>query len=148
MLIFLIDNSHRKLESNEPSIYYFLQDGWGSKLLLEYDYKLSSKSQLRINYSTRVSQSFSGIRWKHGLYKLNQIDNTTASLLGLQVEGERNGDRGFIVDKYTLSYRYRFNAYKEWLYFEVEPFVEWLEEDNYHTIPGIALRVEGFFYKN
>ncbi|GHE95634.1 hypothetical protein GCM10011501_26450 [Thalassotalea profundi] len=139
------DNHSLKIE---PSIYYFLQDGWGSKLLLEYDYQLSKKSQLRFNYSTHVSQSFSGVRWKHGVYKLNQINNTTASLLGLQVEGERNGERGFIVDKYTLSYRYRFNAYKEWLYFEVEPFVEWPEEDNYHTIPGIALRVEGFFYKN
>ncbi|XQW85079.1 hypothetical protein ACOYR1_18445 [Thalassotalea piscium] len=132
----------------EPSLYYFLKDGWGSKLLLEYDYQISPKSQLRINYSTRISQSFSGIRWKHGLYQLNQIDRTTASLFGLQVEGERNGDRGFIIDKYTLSYRYRFNAYKDWLYFEVEPFIEWPETLNYHTIPGIALRVEGFFYKN
>lgn len=140
--------SNRHSLKVEPSLYYFLKDGWGSKLLLEYDYQLSKKTQFRVNYSTRGSQSFSGVRWKHGLYKLSQIDNTTASLLGLQVEGERNGDRGFIIDKYTLSYRYRFNAYKEWLYFEVEPFVEWPEEINYNTTPGIALRVEGFFYKN
>lgn len=132
----------------EPSVYYFLADGWGSKLLLEYDYKLSDQSQFRINYSTRGSQSYSGVRWKHGFYKLNQIDTTTASLVGLQVEGERNGERGFVVDKYTLSYRYRFNAYKEWLYFEVEPFLEWPEDVNYRTTPGIALKVEGFFYKH
>lgn len=132
----------------EPSAYYFLDDGWGSKLLLEYDYQLSKQAQFRINYSTRGSQAYSGIKWKHGMYKLNQIDSTTASLFGLQVEGVRNSDRGFVIDKYTLSYRYRFNAYKKWLFFEVEPFMEWPEERNYKTTPGIALRIEGYFYKH
>jgi hypothetical protein len=68
-------------------------------------------------------------------------------VLGIQVEGERNGDRGFIIDNYTLSYRYRFNALREWLFFEVEPFIEFPEEENYTTTPGVALRIEGFFHK-
>jgi len=131
----------------EPSIYYFLDDGAGAKLLLEYDYQQNDNSQYRINYSIRGSESFSGIRWKHGFYKLTQLLDNAASITGLQIEGERNGDRGFVVDKYTLSYRYRFNALRSWLFFEVEPFLEWAEEDNYTTTPGLALRVEGFFYK-
>lgn len=131
----------------EPSIYYYLDDGYGAKLLLEYDYQLTQKSQFRVNYSIRGSESFSGIKWKHGLYHLNQINETTASVISLQVEGERNGSRGFFVDNYTLGYRYRFNALREWLYFEIEPFVEFPEQENYKTTPGIALRVEGFFHK-
>lgn len=131
----------------EPSLYYYLNDGVGAKLLLEYDYQLSKKSQFRLNYSIRGSESFSGIRWKHGLYHLDQIDNTTATVVSLQVEGERNGSRGFFIDNYTASYRYRFNALREWLYFEIEPFLEFPEQENYKTTPGIALRVEGFFHK-
>ncbi|ASP47788.1 hypothetical protein [Cognaticolwellia beringensis] len=131
----------------EPSLYYYLDEGLGAKLLLEYDYQLSKKSQFRINYSIRGSAEFSGIRWKHGFYKLHQINETTASVLSLQVEGERNGDRGFVIDKYTLGYRYRFNALRDWLFFEIEPFVEFPEEENYSTTPGIALRIEGFFHK-
>ena len=131
----------------EPSVYYYLDDGLGAKLLLEYDYQLSKKSQFRINYSIRGSAAFSGIRWKHGFYKLKQIDETTASVWSMQVEGERNGERGFIIDKYTLGYRYRFNALRDWLFFEVEPFLEFPEQENYSTTPGIALRVEGFFHK-
>jgi len=131
----------------EPSIYYFLGDGLGAKLLLEYDYQLSDSTQFRINYSVRGSESFSGLRWKHGFYHLNQIDTKTAAIWTFQVQGERNGDRGFVTDEYLLSYRYRFNAVKEWLFFEVEPFLEFPEEENYSTTPGIALRVEGFFYK-
>jgi hypothetical protein len=131
----------------EPSLYYYLDDGLGAKLLLEYDYQLSKKSQFRINYSIRGSAAFSGIRWKHGFYKLNQINETTASVLSLQAEGERNGARGFVVDKYTLGYRYRFNALKDWLFFEIEPFLEFPEQENYSTTPGIVLRIEGFFHK-
>ncbi|MGB1262339.1 MAG: hypothetical protein ACPG52_05455 [Cognaticolwellia sp.] len=131
----------------EPSLYYYLGDGLAAKLLLEYDYKLSNKSLLRMNYSIRGSAEFSGIRWKHGLYKLHQINDTTASVISLQVEGERNGARGFVIDNYTVGYRYRFNALRAWLFFEVEPFLEFPEQENYTTTPGIALRVEGFFHK-
>jgi hypothetical protein len=132
----------------EPSTYYFLDDGLGAKLLLEYNYQHHEKSQYRVNYSIRGSESFSGIRWKHGFYQLEQLTSTAASVVGLQVEGERNGARGFFIDKYTLSYRYRFNALQKWLYFEVEPFLEWSQEESYATTPGIAFRIEGFFSKS
>jgi len=131
----------------EPSVYYYLGDGLGAKLLLEYNFQYDEKSQYRINYSIRGSESFSGIRWKHGFYQLNQLDSTTASVFGLQVEGERNGARGFFTDKYTLNYRYRFNAFQKWIFFEIEPFLEWSKDENYTTTPGIALRIEGFFSK-
>lgn len=141
----IITNSHAfKIE---PSIYYFLDDGLGAKLLAEYEYQISLQQQLRVNYSIRGSEAFSGIRWKHGLYHLQQFSLDKAGALGVVVEGERNGERGFIIDKYTLSYRYRFNAYKEWLFFDVEPFLEWPEQKDYKTTPGIALRVEGYFNK-
>jgi len=131
----------------EPSVFYFLDDGFGSRLLLEYNYQQDANTQYRIDYSIRGSESFSGIRWKHGFYKLKHLDNKTASVISLQVEGERNGERNFVVDDYTLSYRYRFNAYKEWLFFEVEPFLEWPETEDYRTSVGIAFKVEGHFYK-
>lgn len=131
----------------EPSVFYVLQDGVGSRLLLEYEYQLSQTSQFRINYSIRGSESFSGIKWKHGLYYLQQFSSKKAGALGLVVEGEKNSDHSFITDRYTLNYRYRFNASKKWLFFEIEPFLEFPEKDNYEVSPGIALRVEGYFYK-
>ena len=132
----------------EPSVYYYLDDGLGAKFLMEYEYQLNVQEQLRVNYSIRGSESFSGIEWKHAFYHLHQYSLADAGALGLIVEGERNGERGFLIEKYTLSYRYRFNAIKEWLFFDIEPFIEWPEEDNYKTVPGIALRVEGYFTKN
>lgn len=132
----------------EPAVFYFMDDGLGARLLLEYDYQLSLRNQFRFDYSIRGSEAFSGIRWKHGFYHLHQFSLKQAGALGLVIDGERNGENGFIIDNYTLSYRYRFNAYKRWLFFEIEPFLEWPEDENYKTTLGIALRVEGYFYKN
>jgi len=140
----LSENSVFKVE---PSVFYFLGDGFGSRLLLEYNFQNNQDTQYRINYSIEGSESFSGIRWKHGLYQLKHLSDKSASVTSFQVEGERNGRRDFIVDNYTLSYRYRFNAYKKWLFFEIEPFLEWTEIENYTTTPGVAFRVEGHFYK-
>jgi len=132
----------------EPSIYYYINDGLGGRLFLEYTYQKSDVEQIRLNYSIRGSESFKGIRWKHGVYHLKQWSAKQASIISAQIEGERAGENGYIVDNTIVSYRYRFNAYKKWLYFEIEPFVEWPLENNHDTTPGIALRVEGFFYKN
>lgn len=131
----------------EPSVYYFLEDRLGAKLLLEYNYQRNNLQQLRVNYSIWGSQSFSGIRWKYGVYQLNQLSDSKASIFGFHAEGLRNDNKGFLVNNYTLSYRYRFNALRKWLFFEVEPFVEWPENENYKATPGIALRIEGYFYK-
>jgi hypothetical protein len=131
----------------EPSVFYFIGDGLGAHLLMEYNYQLNTKEQLRVDYSIRGSASFSGIRWKHGVYHLKQLEHNRATALGLLVQGERNGANDFIVDKYTLNYRYRFNAIKKWLFFDIEPFVEWRKDEDYKANPGLALRVEGYFSK-
>lgn len=131
----------------EPSVYYYLDDKLGAKILFEYNYQQSPVDQYRFDYSIRGSESFSGIRWNHGFYHLHQISERQASVLGIGVNGERNGERGFVVKNYTFSYRHRFNAYRKWLYFEIEPFFEFPEEENYKITPGIALSIEGYFYR-
>ena len=64
------------------------------------------------------------------------------------MHGEKNAGRGCVADNYRLSYLYRANVYRKWIYFEVEPFLDWPEEDNYSTTLGIALRIEGYFNQN
>ncbi len=131
----------------EPSIFYFIGDGLGAKLQLEYDYQFNAITQYRINYSIRGSEDFSGAKWKHGFYQLKQLGSKRASIWGLKVQGVRNSERGYDVDKYTLSYRYRFNALRKWLFFEVEPFLQWPEDQDYRTTPGMIFRIEGYFDK-
>jgi hypothetical protein len=132
----------------QPSIYYYLKDGFGQRLFAQYNYDYSRKKQLRTNLSVRFSQAYDGYKWKQENYFLRQIDRRQGYAIGFSVYGEDNAERGFVADNYKLSYLYRANVYRKWLYVEVEPFLEWPEEDNYTTTPGIALRVEGYFNQN
>lgn len=131
----------------QPSIYYYIDEGAGNKLFMEYEKDFSERSQFRLNYSLRRSESFSGRRWRAGSYFLHRIDRLQATSIGFVVKGEYGGDEGSFIDNYSLSYRYRLNAYRRWLFFEIEPFLEWPNDENHHITPGIALRVEGYFKK-
>jgi len=132
----------------EPAVFYFIKDGLGARLLLEYNYQSKKNTQYRINYSIRASESFDGEKWKYGLYHLQQLNNNSGALIGLVSQGRYASKQGNYTEKYNLSYRYRFNALRSWLYFEIEPFLEWEKKNNFATNPGIALRVEGFFEKS
>lgn len=144
--IYSWDNTH--LLRIEPALYYFLEDKLDAKLLLGYRYQLASEKQLRVNLSFRTSEKDHGVRWKNGYYHLNHLSDEQASVIGLLIEGEHNGLNGSYIDKYTLSYRYRFSAFKKWIFFEIEPFIEFPHLRDYRRTPGLALRVEGIFSKN
>ena len=147
-LKFLKDFSEKHLFEFQPSIYYYLKDGFGQRLFGEYNYNYSRDKQVRTNLSVKFSQSFDGYNWKQANYFLRQIDRRQASAIGFVIHGEKNAGRGFVADNYRLSYLYRANVYRKWIYFEVEPFLDWPEEDNYSTTLGIALRIEGYFNQN
>ena len=46
---------------------------------------------------------------------------------------------------YTLSYRYREQFLHSWLYYEIEPFLEYRELRQYNDEVGIALRFIGYY---
>lgn len=147
-LKFLTDFSEKHIFELQPSVYYYLKDGFGQGLRAEYNYNYSKDRQFRTNLRVRFSQAFDGYRWSQQNYLLRQIDRRQASAIGFVIQGEDNNDRGFVADNYKLSYLYRANAYRKWLFFEIEPFLEWPEKEGYSTTPGIALRVEGYFNKD
>ena len=143
--IYTWNDKHRF--SFQPSVLYDLSDKTGARLQLEYEYQINDKQQFRIDSSLFGSESFHGVRWLQGFYHLKHISDKAATLCGIQISGELNGTEGSFVGNYSFNYRYRFNALKDWLHFEIEPFISFPRDENYKITPGIALRVEGFFYQ-
>ena len=130
----------------EPSLYYFLNNNIEAKLFIEYNKRLTQQSIFRTIHSVRKSSKKSDVLWQQGWYIFTKLDDKTAAAWQIQMEGYHH-HKLFEVDKYSLSYLYRFNALREWLFFEVTPFIEFAADDNYHANPGMALRVEGLFKK-
>jgi hypothetical protein len=71
------------------------------------------------------------------------MDEKNALVYGLYIEG--NSQPNYRPEEYLLSTRWRKNALREWLFFEIEPFLIWRREEQFNTSIGIALRVEGYF---
>jgi hypothetical protein len=113
----------------KPAIEYYVSDGWGARFLLDTGYKLNQTSEIRYNYSLRDLQSFNASEWRSGLFQITAISDKSALITGLS-------SYGYIEPKveplsHKFSVRYRFNALRRWLFFEIEPFVELNKDDPY-----------------
>ncbi|MCY7295354.1 hypothetical protein [Alteromonas sp. a30] len=127
----------------EVSGYYYAKDGFGSHLGLQYEHGISENSVLRFDNHLYYRGDDNDWLWRQSLYMMHQVNERSAFIHGVYVEGE--SEPNYQVTEYLVSSRWRKNALREWLFFEVEPFVLWSREDNFSASYGVALRVEGFF---
>jgi len=127
----------------EVSGYYYAKDGFGSHLGLQYEHGISQNSVLRVDNNFYYRGDDDDWLWQHSLYMMRQKTDESAIVHGLYIEGE--SEPNYQVTEYLVSSRWRKNALRDWLFFEVEPFVLWRRDENFSASYGVALRVEGFF---
>ena len=77
----------------------------------------------------RFSQAYDGYKWKQENYFLRQIDRRQGYAIGFAVYGEDNAERGFVADNYKLSYLYRANVYRKWLYVGLKKIITQLHQE-------------------
>jgi len=127
----------------EFSSYYYAKDGFGSHLGLQYEHGLTDMSFLRFDNNFYYRDETSDWLWQHSMYNMRQLNDEAALIYGLYLEG--NSKPNYQISEYLVSSRWRKNALREWLFFEVEPFVLWRRNEDFSASYGVALRVEGFF---
>lgn len=127
----------------EFSSYYYAKDGFGTHLGLQYEHGLTETSFLRLDNNFYYRDETNDWLWQHGMYSMQQLNDEAALIYGLYLEG--NSQPNYQITEYLVSSRWRKNALREWLFFEVEPFVLWRRSEDFSASYGVALRVEGFF---
>lgn len=139
----------------QPALEYYVADGWGARFLVDTGYKLSQQSEIRYNFSYRDLESYESPEWRSGLFQISSVGEKAALIIGISSFGyvEPKPD----AQLHRFSIRYRFNALRDWLFFEVEPFVELhkedpLEQEYYNPLSsdfrrdsGISFRVESHY---
>jgi hypothetical protein len=139
----------------KPAIEYYVADGWGARFLLDAGYKVNDKSELRYNFTLRDLESYDSAEWRSGLFHISSVGNKAALIVGLSSFGyvEPQPD----AEQHRFSVRYRFNALRSWVFFEIEPFVELNKaessDDNWNNViysdfvrdSGISLRFEAHY---
>ncbi|AWL13253.1 hypothetical protein HMF8227_02804 [Saliniradius amylolyticus] len=127
----------------EGSVYYYTQDRFGSHLMAEYERQTGDNALLRFANHYYFRDETDDWLWQHSLRHFIQTDESTALICSLYAEGVNQPN--YRATEYLTSVRWRHNAVRKWLFFEVEPFVLWSREEDFKPSYGLALRVEGFF---
>ena len=129
----------------EASVSYYNRDRFGAHTELTFDHRFDQDSLFRFDNRFYFRDETDDWLWQHGWQQFQWLDNKNALVAGFYIEGLSRPD--YRLEEYLVSLRWRRNAVREWLFFEVEPFVLWRRDEQFSASYGVALRVEGYFGK-
>lgn len=127
----------------ETSVYYYTSDGLGSHLGLQLEQDLDNTSVVRLDNNFFYRDETNDWLWQHNLYCMQRLSQSSALITGFYIEGLNKPN--YRTEEYLISTRWRKNAVRDWLYFELEPFVLWRRDESFSASYGMAFRIEGFF---
>jgi len=124
-----------------PRLDYFNRDGWAPSIKGSMIYPLE-RSFLSFSASWQKVEKEEDSRQKIGLYHIKKIGNTTELVSGIQYFNNKYSEETFL-----LSVRQRSLIYKDWMFFELEPFIEFKQENDYRRELGLAIRLIAYYGK-
>jgi hypothetical protein len=127
----------------QTSAYFYTSDGLGTDFSWQLDYNPAESSIFRFNNHFYYRDRSNDWLWQHSWQKLTQIDEKNALIAGVYIEGLSQPN--YRLEEYLVSVRWRKNVLRDWLFYEVEPFILWRRDEGFSGSYGIALRLEGFF---
>ena len=127
----------------ETSAYLYSSDGFGANFSWQFNYNHSEHAIFRWNNHFYFRDQSNDWLWQHSVQKLTQFNEKTALISGVYIEGLSRPN--YQLEEYLVSFRWRKNTLRKWLFYEVEPFVLWRRDEGFSASYGIALRLEGYF---
>ncbi|PKG80827.1 hypothetical protein CXF85_22230 [Colwellia sp. 75C3] len=127
----------------QPRLDYFLQDGWGPSVKGVINYPLE-KSYFSLSASWQKLQNESRSRRKVGFFHIKSTGRDQILVTGVQYN-KSNNKLDIANENYVVSTRYRNLLYKSWMYFEVEPFIEFNQLNDFRREVGIAFNLISYY---
>ena len=127
----------------QPRLDYFLQDGWGPSVKGVVNYSLE-KSYFSLSASWQKIQNESRSRRKVGFFHIKSTGRDQLLVTGVQYN-KSNNKLDISNESYVVSTRYRNLIYKSWMYFEVEPFIEFNQLNDFRREAGIAFNLISYY---
>jgi len=127
----------------DAELYYYTRDRLGAEVGVAFQYEINKKHLVRQNNRYYYRDDTNDWLWRHEVHHLFSVDQHNAVIPHFMVEGLSQPN--FRVEEVYGGFRWRNNMLRDWLFFEVEPFVLWLREEDFKTSYGVALRVEAYY---
>jgi hypothetical protein len=130
----------------ETSVYYYSSEGFGSNLSMLLNYQIDKQSLFRFDNNFYYRDETKDWLWQHSWQYLYQINEKSALVYGYYIEGLDQPN--YQLNEHLTSIRFRKNTLRDWLFYEIEPFILWRRDEDFRPSYGLALRIEGYFDKN
>lgn len=127
----------------DAELYYYTRDQFGAELGLDFTYLLEEENYLRFNNRYYYRDRFEDWLWRHELQYLRPLTQESAILYTFVTKGTTEPNHQ-LTEVYT-SARWRTQYLRSWLFFELEPFIILLRNEDFKPSYGVALRFE-FYY--
>ncbi|WP_018982566.1 hypothetical protein [Salinimonas chungwhensis] len=127
----------------DAEAYAFTRDQFGAELGATVQFISQSEHVFRFNNRFFYRDRFEDWVWRHEAQYLQPVDNKTAVIYTLFTEGESRPN--YRLGEVYTSARWRSNPTRDWLFFEVEPFVLFTRDEGFKPSYGVALRVEAYY---
>ncbi len=140
----------------QQKFYWESDDGFGEVTSMSMTKWLTDQWVLISDTGARWTEKSDGVEWDQSV--------TLSEILASLVEGDRKSDlfyahkaRGIqfsvfghhdghnVMDRYRLSLRFRKPIYKKWVYLHIIPEINWRDENEWDTDPGVRIGVELIF---
>ncbi|PLX96660.1 MAG: hypothetical protein C0622_14420 [Desulfuromonas sp.] len=119
-----------------PEVFIDSEYGLGSRLLSEVDYLFDHPGLVRFSLRGQVASETERLDWRSGLSYTYRFSKKSAIVTGFYMNGASDEND---VENYSASIRLRQNFWRPYLYYEIEPYLDWPDADGYRTDYGIAL---------
>lgn len=129
----------------DAELYYYTRDRLGAELGTSFQYITPKDNVMRFNNRFYFRDETNDWLWRHELQYLQPLDQQSAAIYSFFTEGLSQPN--YRIEEVYTSIRWRTNPHREWLFYEVEPFVVWLRDEDFKPSYGLALRVEVYYGK-
>jgi len=130
----------------DAELYYYTRDRLGAEAGVAFQYEMSNRHLARQNNRFYYRDNTNDWLWRHEIHHLFSVNQHNAIIPHLMVEGLTQPN--YRVEEVYTGVRWRSNTLRDWLFFEVEPFVLWLRNEDFKASYGVALRVEAYYGKD
>jgi hypothetical protein len=125
-------------------LFWERDDGYGETTRIDLERGFFNKEALfRVRGEATYSEISSGVDFKNYISYSRKLSENRGYSLAFVTEGHTRPSAA--IEGYRLQFTYRRLIYKDWLFIEAEPAIDFLREQDYGFSPGIAVQIEGIF---
>jgi len=129
-------------------ITWFSRDGWQEFSELYWDRKINESYLFRFYNSKTLTEARNVFSTSHGPSLYHTINDRKALSYDLRLSYQDYGLGHYSLDNHSFSITYRQKIYKEWLFFEIRPGLDFPRTGNFKKEHSLFVKLEGVFGPN